>query len=116
VLRLFEEAFPSEAITGAMQKCLSSAEYETLTQLRNVLAHRGTPPRQHFFSTNGLDRPSAIPNNLKDLAANWRYDMELDAGCLTSYKAWLENSVHTLVMGAASFAAIKADVHSKAPI
>jgi hypothetical protein len=109
VLACFLQAFPNQAITGVMQHCLSSPEYATLTQLRNVLAHRGTPPRQHFMSTSGPDRPSAIPSNLSDLAASWRYDLELNAGCLEPYRAWLDDSVRTLVIGAASFTAIRAE-------
>lgn len=109
VLGLFLKAFPNEAITGAMRQCLSSAEYKTLKQLRDVLAHRGTPPRQDFFSTSGPDRPSAIPSNLSDLAASWRYDLELNAGCLEPYRVWLEDSARTLVIGAASFTAIRAE-------
>jgi hypothetical protein len=116
VLSRFVQAFPNEAITGAMQRCLSSPEYATLTQLRDVLAHRGTPPRQHFLSTSGPDRPSAIPSNLSDLAASWRYDLELNAGCLEPYRVWLENSVRTLVIGAAGFAATRAEGRTDVPV
>jgi len=115
VLVRFQKAFPTEAITEAMQRCLSSPEYTTLKELRNVLAHRGTPPRQTFFSTSGPDRPSAITSNLSDLATNWRYDLELNAGCLEPNRVWSEDSVRTLVIGAASFATIRADGRKDVP-
>lgn len=107
VLDRFVQAFPGDSITAAMQSCLASPEYATLTDLRNVLAHRGTPPRQHFLSTSGPDTPSAIPANLGDLASNWRYDIELNAHCLDPYRAWLENSLRKMVIETAIFTAAR---------
>jgi hypothetical protein len=86
-----------------MRQSLASSEYATLSDLRNVLAHRGTPLRKHVLSTSGPDTPSTIPSNLKDLASNWRYDMALDAQCLDPYGAWLEHAVCTLVVETAGF-------------
>ena len=99
----FVQAYPDDKLTTAMRQSLASSEYATLSDLRNVLAHRGTPPRQHFLSASGPDTPSTIPSNLKDLASNWRYDMALDAQCLDPYGAWLEHTVCTLVVETASF-------------
>lgn len=101
----FVQGFPSETLTSAMQHCLSSGEYTTIIDIRNVLAHWGTPPRQHFLSTIGPEIPSAIPGNLTELASDWRYDVTLEARWLEPYRSWLEHAVRTLVMEAANFTA-----------
>src|SRR5262249_60868565 len=41
------------------------SEYAALKDLRDVLAHRGTPPRLHMLATHGPDIPSGIPSNLR---------------------------------------------------
>jgi hypothetical protein len=99
----FQSAFPGEALTEAMRPTLDDAQYGQLSDLRNVLAHRGTPLRAHFLSTSGPDTHSAIPSNLADLASTWRYDFQLSSQCLVPYKIWLENSVHQLMKSAAAF-------------
>ena len=100
----FVQAYPNDKLTRAMCQSLASSEYTILVDLRNVLAHRGTPPRRHVLSTGGPDVPSTIPSNLKDLASSWRYDMVLDAECLDPCKAWLGSAVRNLVGETADFA------------
>jgi hypothetical protein len=99
-----------------MQRCLASAEYATMAELRNVLVHRGTPPRQHFLRTCGSDTPSAIPSNLAHLASDWRYDFHhLAAECLEPYTTWLEQSVRALVIDAEAFTARRLQRGENAP-
>jgi hypothetical protein len=103
----FVAAFPGEMLSSAMWSCLASPEYAIVRDLRNVLSHRGTPPRQHFLSAGGPDIPSAIPSNLADLATEWRYDFSLGAGCVEPYTTWLEHWISTLIMAAADFTAAR---------
>ncbi|MGH7373949.1 MAG: hypothetical protein ACREJY_06960 [Candidatus Rokuibacteriota bacterium] len=98
-----QSAFPGDALTEVMSARLTDLQYGHLNDLRNVLAHRGTPPRMTFLSTTGPDRPSAIPSNLADLASGWRYDLHLSPQCLSPFKGWLENSLHQLVTSASVF-------------
>jgi len=99
----FLSAFAGGALTGAMQETLSAAQFHQLSDIRNFLAHRGTPPRMHFASTTGPDIPSAIPSNLVALASGWRYNLELSPQCLVPYKIWLEDSLHQLIKAASAF-------------
>lgn len=99
----FGKAFPNDVLSSVMEVCLSSREYEQLRDLRNVLAHRGTPPRKHFLGTRNTDTPSAIPANLIDLASRWRYDFSLDPRCLDPYLAFLNKTLSQLVVEASRF-------------
>jgi hypothetical protein len=101
----YQRVFPAETLTRVMTSTLAAPECDQLTKLRNVLAHRGTPPRMTFFSTTGANTPSAIPSNLEGLASQWRYDLQLLPLCLDPYRAWLEGSVQELVVHAAAFSA-----------
>lgn len=103
VAEQFGKAFPNELLSSKMKDCLSSDEFKQLSDLRNVLAHRGTPPRKHFFGTGNTDKPSAIPGNLVDLASGWRYDFSLDPRCLDPYQAFLDKTLSQLVIEASRF-------------
>jgi hypothetical protein len=81
----FQKIYSTDSITFLMASSLESSEFHELIDLRNVLAHRGTPPRLHFGSNCHKDAPSAIPRNLKELAPNWQYDFALEPSCLDAY-------------------------------
>ena len=99
----YQKAFPNHSLTQAMSKCLASSEFDNLLILRNVLAHRGTPPRLHSLGNNA-DTPSAIPGNLADLASSWQYTFELTPECLNIYIDFLDHTIAKLIIEAASFA------------
>jgi hypothetical protein len=44
----YQRVFPAETLTRVMTSTLAAPECDQLTKLRNVLAHRGTPPRMTF--------------------------------------------------------------------
>jgi hypothetical protein len=103
VSKQFRKAFPNDVLSSEMDVCLSSHEFKQLSDLRNVLAHRGTPPRQHFLGTGNTDTPSAIPGNLVDPASGWRYDFPLDPRCLDPYQTFLDKTLSQLVIEASRF-------------
>ncbi len=104
VLARFQKTFPNELLTSSMESCLAAPEYQVLLDLRNVLAHRGTPPRVHFAGNSSEDTPSAIPGNLKHLASNWQYNFALEPTCLDSYLSFLDRTLRQLILEAACFA------------
>lgn len=73
--RLRKSSFAADALVTTMTGVLAEPEYEQLRLFRDVLAHRGTPPRRAFLSTHGPNIPSAVPANPKDLAEGWDYSM-----------------------------------------
>jgi hypothetical protein len=104
---LFQEAFLTDSITSSMSTCLAAPELLVLQDLRNVLAHRGTPPRAHFAGNGPKDIPSAIPDNLKQLASAWQYNFTLEPGCLDLYRSFLDATLGQLVLDLATFAALR---------
>jgi hypothetical protein len=107
VASLFQKSFPTDSITSSMSTCLAAPELLLLQDLRNVLAHRGTPPRAHFASNGPKDTPSAIPDNLKQLASAWQYNFALEPGCLDLYRSFLDATLGQLVLDLAFFAALR---------
>lgn len=105
VSSLFQKLFPTDSIASSMSSCIAAPEFLVLQDLRNVLAHRGTPPRTHFAGNGPEDTPSAIPDNLKQLASAWQYNFTLEPGCLDLYLAFLDATLSQLVLGLASFTA-----------
>lgn len=107
VADLFQKSFPTDSITSSMSSCLAASALQVLQDLRNVLAHRGTPPRAHFASNGPEDTPSAIPDNLKQLASAWQYNFTLEPGCLDLYRSFLDAALGQLVLDLASFATLR---------
>jgi hypothetical protein len=101
-----ESEFPQDPLTPSMLNCLSASEMSELTNLRNALAHRGTPPRHHFVSLGSVveDRSSAIPSNPKQLAQDWSFDFPLDPTCLNPFLYFVDRQLRLLIEGAAVFA------------
>ena len=107
VAQIFQNSFPSDPITSSMASCLAAPEWQQLQDLRNVLAHRGTPPRTHFAGNGPEDTPSAIPDNLKQLASAWQYNFTLTSGCLDVYRSYLDIALRQLVIDLANFANLR---------
>ena len=85
VLEALKKFYPEEALTEALVSLLSSPDWERLTRLRNVLAHRSLPVRTF--------------DDLSMLSAKWSlgsYGIEttaVDEGITTIPRAWLEDGL-----------------------
>jgi hypothetical protein len=73
--RLRKSSFAADALVATLAGVVDEPEYDQLKLFRDVLAHRGTPPRRAFLSASGPDIPSTIPANPKALAKAWDYSM-----------------------------------------
>lgn len=100
VVPLFQAGFPGELLADLMNRVVNASEYQQLKVFRDVLLHRGTPPRMHSPST-GPDLPSTIPSNLKDLAKEWTYDTDLSSTRTT--EAWMRIQVFGLIIAIDQF-------------
>ena len=94
VVSLFKAVFPGDPLSTALETVVNAPEYEQLKVFRDVLSHRGTPPRMHSLSTE-RDVTATIPTNLKDLAKNWNYDTDLSSMRVT--EVWMRTRVCELV-------------------
>ncbi|MBM4784085.1 MAG: hypothetical protein GQE15_40975 [Archangiaceae bacterium] len=78
-----------------------------INDMRRVLFHRGSPPRQSFLSNvPGADQPSTIPANMTEPADAWDYAFKLAPDCLVPSERVLDTSVRVLVVAAADFASL----------
>lgn len=101
----FERQTPGEPLSKVMLGLESNSDLGFINDMRRVLFHRGSPPRQHFFSTERAhERPSAMPLNMKDAADAWHYGFDLVPDCLAQYEAALDSAVRELVIAADDFA------------
>jgi len=87
---------PSDEFSKLLSNVAKSDEYKKLKNLRNALAHRGTLPRQHFFSTVS-DVPSAIPSNPKALGGDFDYTASLSDATTSIHTQWLCHTASQLV-------------------
>ena len=69
---------PRDPFSVQLSAVANSAELESLSNLRNSLAHRGALPRKAFLSTVA-DIPAAIPSNPKSLAMDFTHDASLSS-------------------------------------
>ena len=87
---------PSDDFTRELKQVSVSSHLCSLTDLRNVLAHRGTLTRQHFLSTV-RDVPSTIPSKPKLLHRNLRHGAPLSAETTSTHVQWVSETCSRLV-------------------
>ena len=89
VVAAFSKHFPGAELSQTLDGCCSSVEYTKLSNIRNVLSHRGTPPRhQEYGGTPILE--SHIPGNPKELSSNWQFDWAVGPSTTQETYDWLE--------------------------
>lgn len=92
----FANEFVGEAIVNEMQTCLNSPTYTELTEIRNVLTHRGAPPRKYFMG-GGEDGTVMMPSNPADLSVLWQYDFAVDHNTTQNRARWIDSSLSSLL-------------------
>jgi hypothetical protein len=106
VVKRYLAAFPTDQITTEMQACLSAPAYNHLGEMRNVLTHRGAPPR-HFNVGGDDDGKVFMPSNPKELSPNWKFESEVDANTTETLRSWLEISLQKLLSAAQAFSSAR---------
>ncbi len=90
----FRTTFPTEALSRALNKMVNSQEYEDWKEIRNILAHRGSPGRViHATIGSGDNRGDAL----------WLHGISLNVSTTPSRRAWLASTLGTLIREADSF-------------
>jgi hypothetical protein len=93
--RRFNAHFPSSQVTADLCALVQSSEYAEWVDIRNALAHRASPARKHYVflgAAAGERRPS-----------EWGA-ITLDDQTTATRRAWLRDSIATLLVGAGRFA------------
>jgi hypothetical protein len=94
--------FAGDALTIEMEKCLSSPEYVAMVDLRNVLAHRGTIPR-NVYRGGDQDGTATMPSNPTELSTNWQYNLAIDGSTTRKYATWFIRELSSLLSSASQF-------------
>lgn len=102
VLAAFDKRYGAEPIVRVMTALQNDPAQTSLEELRNVLVHRGIPPRK-FHVGGELDGMARMPGNPKDLAARWIYSLDIGEGTTASRMTWLIARMGELLSASADF-------------
>lgn len=102
VLKHYKAKYPSDSLTHEMQICLSATKFSQLQNLRNVLTHRGIPPR-HFDIGGETDGKIYLPINPEDPSNQWVFDFEINERTTSNIKIWLTDTLCNLLIAARKF-------------
>jgi hypothetical protein len=102
VAALFAATFPGDALATHMQSVILHGTFAELSDIRNVLSHRGAPPRHHY--QGGVNHGKAMmPSNPKAPAAQWTYTFELTDKTTEDRWVWATTSLAALLSATDTF-------------
>ena len=87
----FASAFPKETITARLDQLVSSPEFKEWADVRNLLIHRLSPPRQ--IDTGGVSWGQGV----------WDNNISIDAGTTASRRRWLNRTLTDLLTATDTF-------------
>jgi hypothetical protein len=105
-LNKFEMLFPKEPLTRTLTELLNDAAFKELHETRNVLSHRGNPPRHYsvtLYDTLGGQPQHKYLGGAKGDPPKW-HGIVLDAEALLQRRSWLVSYVQRLVGDLLTFA------------
>ncbi len=94
--------FAGDGLTVEMANCLSSSEYVTMVDFRNVLTHRGTIPR-NFYRGGDEDGTATMPSNPTEVSTKWEYNLVIDGITTRKYTTWFIGELSSLLSAASQF-------------
>jgi hypothetical protein len=102
VIQNFNAEWPADALTSALSQANASQSFKDVLELRNILSHRGVPPRHtaitlHTVVGGGTSPPQPPP------ATSWT-GRPLDAKMLPSFRTDLVTLLDGLLTAAVTFA------------
>lgn len=90
----FRATFPNAGLSRALHATVNSQDYRDWKEIRNILAHRGTPGRTiHATVGSGVGRNDAL----------WTRGIALDASTTPARRLWLAGTLRTLLQEANLF-------------
>ena len=102
VKRDFATRFPKDNLSIALGLCLDESTYKEINSIRNVLTHRGMPPRR-FYRGGERNGMATMPTNLPAPSDQWQFDLPVDAQTTASRRQWLSNTLKGLMDSADDF-------------
>lgn len=108
VATAFRKAFPEDELTARLHELLRTPEFAQLSDLRNVLTHRGVLPRAIHLSVgnaSGQTTGAYVASNPKSLGSDWVFERPINSNLTDSLRQWLGTTTNTLLRSTARFAA-----------
>lgn len=102
----FLATFPSDPVTAEMQSVIADPMFSEISDIRNVLNHRGVPPR-HFFQGGDKHGKAMAPSNPKDPAAQWAYLFEINDKTTEDRWVWVSGRLFKLLATAEAFCNVR---------
>lgn len=98
----FNTNFPGDCLSIKMRLCLDEPTYKEMKDMRDVLAHRGMPPRAFYVGgdRNGM---ATMPKNFRDPSDQWQFDLPVDEQTTASHRKWLCDALKELIIAADDF-------------
>lgn len=98
VAESLQRTWPGAAITDLLINAQASKEFVKISDLRRVVFHRGSLPRQVYFSTGPTVQPAAIPSSPALPADQWDYNWELSPSMLTPLLTWTDAHIEATIL------------------
>lgn len=98
----YSSCFSGELIATEMNQCLNEPIYKDMKDIRNVITHRGMPPRAFHIGDdrNGM---AFMPANIRDPSDQWHFDFPIDSQTTSTRRQWLVDSLNKLMKAACNF-------------
>ncbi len=98
----FNILFPSDSLSIKQTKCLKDPYFKKIKDMRDVLSHRGMPPRS-FYRGGPRDGMATMPDNIRDLSTQWQFDFPIDQQTTSLPRAWLSTMLQELIEATVNF-------------
>lgn len=98
----FNTNFTSDSISIKMRLCLAEPTYTEMKDMRDVLTHRGSPPRA-FYAGGNHNGIATMPKNIKDPSDHWQFDLLVDEQTTVYRRQWLCDKLKELIIATNDF-------------
>lgn len=98
----FKVTFSEDCLSIKMEQCLNESTYKGMRDMRDVLTHRGMPPRA-FYRGGDRNGMATMPANIKEPSDQWQFDLPVNAQTTVSRRQWLCDALKGLISAADDF-------------
>lgn len=102
VVKKFEAEFSGDPLLIQMRLCIDASIYNEMKDMRDVLTHRGMPPRA-FYAGGDRNGMATMPENIKDPIDQWQFNLPVNARTTAIRRQWLDDMLKTLTAAAYDF-------------
>jgi hypothetical protein len=98
----FAANFSNDPLSLSMSRCFSEPTFKDMCDIRDVLSHRGMPPRS-FYAGGERNGMATMPINPKAPSDQWQFDFLVDERTTKMFREWLAKTLKVLIDSADKF-------------